>query len=143
MEHKMKTKKKKYAPYIVLWILFGVIVFWEEAFRTNIEILSIISVVMSIVILVKNKMPSKKYIIMSIIFMVLSMIAYLGISLQAVVIWGLIAGVPTLLSSLAVFSVMDNYGGYLMVSKKNKYSLLVSILIGMISGAILSVINTF
>lgn len=35
MEHKMKTKKKKYAPYIVLWILFGVIVFWEEAFRTK------------------------------------------------------------------------------------------------------------
>ena len=30
-----------------------------------------------------------------------------------------------------------------MISKKNKYSLLVSILIGMISGGLLSIINTF
>lgn len=140
-----KDKKETNTPYIVLWILFGIMVFWEEAFITDIKSISIISVVIPIVILVKNKMPSKKYIILSIVFMVLSVVAYLGVQLHpTVLIWGFFtAGISTLLSSLAVFSVMEKQGGYEMVSKKNKHSLLVSILIGVVSGGLLSVINTF
>lgn len=145
MKQEMKSKKKKYVPYVVLWILFWIIVFWEEAFITDIHISDIIIIVMSIVLLVKNKMPSKKYIIVSIVFMLLSAMAYLGVQLQPLIlIWaGLKVGVPTLLSSLAVLSVMEKQGGYQIVSKKYKYSLLVSVLIGVVSGGLLSVINTF
>ncbi len=147
----MKQQKKKnhhpeFVPYIILWIVFFAMVFWRVAITSDIEpwtILTIISAVISLVILFKNKMPSKKYIIISIIFMLLATVAYLGVQLNlSILVYGLKAGVPTLLSSLAVFSVMENYGGYQMVSRKNKYSFLVSIIIAVISGAILSVINT-
>ena len=68
--------------------------------------------------------------------MTLSTVAYLGIQLNPLILIGagLKIGVPTLLSSLAVFSEMEKHGGYKMVSKKNKYLLLLSVLIGVISG---------
>lgn len=141
----MKSSKRRYTPYIVLWILFGLMVFWEAAFIADLSILVIMSFVLSIILLVKNGMPSKKYIVISVILMVLSMVAYLGVQLKPgalIVVVMIMAGIPTLFSSLAVFSVMENYGGYQMVSNKNKNSLVVSILIGVISGAVLSVINT-
>lgn len=145
MQKQMKSSKRKYTPYIVLWILFGVMVFWEAAIIADLSILVIMSFVLSIILLVKNGMPSKKYIVISVILMVLSMVAYLGVQLKPgalIVVVMIMAGIPTLFSSLAVFSVMENYGGYQMVSNKNKNSLVVSILIGVISGAVLSVINT-
>lgn len=140
-----KCDAGKYVPYIILWILFFAMVFWRVAVKSDIDmwtILIIISVVISVVILSKNKMPSKKYIIISVIFMLLATVAYIGIQLNPfVLIYGLKAGVPTLLSALAVFSVMENHDGYQMVSGKNKYSFLISVIIAVIAGAILSVIN--
>lgn len=145
---KGKCNVRKYAPYVILWILFFVMVFWRVAIKSDIDmwtILDIISVVISIVILSKNKMPSKKYIIISIVFMLLATVAYLGIRLNLFILlrYGLVVGVPTLLSSLAVFSVMENHDGYQMVSRKNRCSFLISVIIGVMAGVILSVINTF
>ncbi len=119
-------------------------VFWEVAFKTELRLMVIITTVMSVVILSKNKMPAKKYIITSIIFTILSVVAYLGFTRDPflLLINGLMAGVPTLLTSLAVFSVMQSHSGYQMVSKVKKYPLLKTIIIGVIAGIILSVVNT-
>ncbi|MBQ4522001.1 MAG: CPBP family intramembrane metalloprotease [Lachnospiraceae bacterium] len=145
---KEKCRAGKYMPYIILWILFFIMVFLQMGMKPDTNTwmpLTIISGGISIVILVKNKMPSKKYIILSIIFMILATVAYLGVlsNLFLLLIYGIVVGVPTLLSSLAVFSVMEKHGGYSMISKKNQYSFWNSIMIAVMVGAILSVINTF
>lgn len=140
-----KSNTRKYLPFVILWVLFFAMVFWEVAFKTELRLMDIITTVISIVILSKNKIPSKKYIITSIIFTILSVVAYLGFTRDPflLLINGLMAGVPTLLTSLAVFSVMQSHGGYQMVSKVKKYPLLKTIIIGVIAGVILSIINTF
>ncbi len=120
-------------------------VFWEVAFKTELRLIDIITTVITIVILLKNKIPYKKYIITSIIFTILYVVAYLGFTRDPFLLLknGLMAGVPTLFTSLAVFSVMESHSGYQMVSKIKKYPLLKTIIIGVIAGVILSVINTF
>lgn len=139
-----EQKSKKNAPFIILWVIFLALVFWEVAFVTTLRLLDVVTAVLSIVILAKNKMPSKKYAVISVVFAVLSVVAYLGVTADPFVllIYSLMVGIPALLSSLAVFSVMESHGGYELVAKKEKHSLLKSITTGVLAGAVLAVVNT-
>lgn len=130
---------------IVLWILFFVFLAVRIFFKIQYWIiLSLITCSLAIVLLVKAKMPSKKYIWISIIFAVLSHIAYLGYQRNPwILLYGLRAGIPTLLCSMAVFSVMEKRDEYALVSAKGKYPLVLTILISIIVGAVLSIINFF
>ena len=132
---------------IVLWICFLVLLVFRLIVKNGAfpywSILAVISLGLSVFLIVKNKLPSKKYIIISIIFAVLSTVAYLGYQQNPfVLIYGLRAGIPTLLSSFAVFSVMEKKGGYKLLSNERRLSPLISVLIAIAAGAILSVINT-
>ena len=60
-----------------------------------------------------------------------------------ILLYGLRAGIPTFLCSLAVFSVMEKRGEYALLSDKGKCPVLLTILISIAVGAVLSVINYF
>ena len=130
---------------IVLWLLFLVLLAVRILFKIQYWIvLAPITCALAILLLIKAKVPSKKYIWISIIFAVLSMVAYLGYQQNPwVLLYGLRAGIPTLLCSLAVFSVMGKRGEYAMISDKGKCPVLLTILISLVVGAVLSVINFF
>ena len=128
---------------IVLWLLFIVFVVIRVMFKMEYWIvLTAETVGLAIAVLIKAKMPSKKYIYISIVLAVLSNVAYLGYQQDPwVLLYGLRAGIPTLLCSLAVFSVMEKRSEYALVSKKGQNPILVSILIALAVGAVLSVVN--
>ena len=132
---------------IVLWLCFLVLLVFRLVIKGNNApywlVLALIASGLSIYLLIKNKMPSKKYVIISVIFAILSMVAYLGYQQNPfILIYGLRAGIPTLLASFAVFSVMEKNGDYKLLSHETRISPLISVLIAIASGAILSVINT-
>ena len=77
-----KSNTRKYLPFVILWVLFFAMVFWEVAFKTELRLMDIITTVMSVVILSKNKMPTAKYIITSVIFTIFSVAAYMGYTLN-------------------------------------------------------------
>ena len=128
---------------IVLWLLFIVFVVIRIMFKMEYWIvLTAETVGLAIAVLIKAKMPSKKYIYISIVLAVLSNVAYLGYQQDPwVLLYGLRAGIPTLLCSFAVFSVMKKRSEYALVSKKGQNPILVSILIALAVGAVLSVVN--
>ena len=130
---------------IVLWLLF--LVFLAVRILVKIQywiILSPIACVLAIVLLVQAKSPSKKYVWLSVILAVLSTVAYLGYQRNPwILLYGLRAGIPTLLCSLAVFSVMEKRGEDALIYDKGKCPVLLTILISIAVGAVLSVINYF
>lgn len=134
--------KKSYA---VLWILFIVFIAARVMFTMPYwVVLTAWTCGLSIALLRRAGKPSKKYIAISVLFAVVSTAAYLGYRQDLrILLYGIRAGLPTFLCSLAVFSVMEKRGGYELVSRKGKHPLLVSILIAVVSGALLSVINFF
>jgi len=138
---------KKVFPFIILWLTFLLFVFWRVFVQYSIDsltVLEIISAGLSIFLLIKNKLPAERFILLSILLMILSMVSYLGYSQNAgILIYGLKAGIPTLLGSLAFFSVMEKYGELAFVCRDKKLSPLFSVLIAMGVGIILSVINSF
>ena len=132
---------------IVLWICFILLLACRLVLKGgNFPYWSVLAAItsgLSIFLIVKNKLPSKKYVILSIVFAILSTLAYLGYQQNPfILIYGLRAGIPTLLSSFAVFSVMEKKGGYKILSHETRWSPLVSILIAVAAGIILSIINT-
>ena len=98
------------------------------------------SVGLSIYLLVKNKLPSVKYIIISVILSVIAASSYLGyffkFSMQIP-----ISGIVCLLVCFAVFSVMEKYAGYELLKTDKKAAPLVSVLIGIGIGIVLGLIN--
>ena len=128
-----------------LWILFLILI----AIRILLKVpywfvLSIETCALAVVLLIKAGMPSKKYVWLSVIFAVLSTAAYLGYQKNPwILLYGLSAGIPTLLCSFAVFSVMEKHGEFALVSSKGKCPLVITILISIAVGAVLSVINFF
>ena len=130
---------------IVLWLLFLFFLAVRILFKIQYWIvLSPITCALAIVLLVKAKSPSKKYVWVSVILAVLSTVAYLGYQRNPwIILYGLRAGIPTLLCSLAVFSVMEKRGEYALISEKGKCPVLLTILISIAVGAVLSVINYF
>ncbi|MBQ1660971.1 MAG: hypothetical protein II054_00580, partial [Treponema sp.] len=132
---------------IVLWICFILLLACRLVLKGgNFPYWSVLAAItsgLSIFLIAKNKLPSKKYVIISIVFAILSTLAYLGYQQDPfILIYGLRAGIPTLLSSFAVFSVMEKKGGYKILSHETRWSPLVSILIAVAAGIILSIINT-
>ena len=132
---------------IVLWICFILLLACRLVLKGGNfpywSVLAAITSCLSIFLIVKNKLPSKKYVIISVVFSILSTLAYLGYQQDPfILIYGLRAGIPTLLSSFAVFSVMEKKGGYKLLSHETRWSPLVSILIAVATGIILSIINT-
>ena len=108
-------------------------------------LLSIWSVGLPIYILAKTRLPSKKGILASVILAALVSVAYLGIQmgLKVVVLNGVGAGLPTLLCSLAVFSLIEEKVGIKMISTGRKHAPLASLVTAIAVGAMLSIINYF
>lgn len=132
--------------FVSLWILFLLYFFCYMGVEISMWVpLNIWSTGLAIYLLIKNKLPSKKCIAISAIFAVLVSIAYIGLNMGiGVVLFNAISvGIPTLLCSLAVFSVMEKGNDIKLIVKDKKYSALISIMIAIGSGAILSVINYF
>lgn len=138
----LKQNKKIFFMWMVFFIYFFCYMTMEIDLRV---LLSIWSIVLSIYLLIKLKLPSTKAIIKSVVFAVLVSIAYLGVQmgLKVVIINGIIAGVPTLLCSLAVFSTMEKGYDIRIISTDKKYAPLTNILIAIATGAILCVVNYF
>ncbi len=135
-----KVKK----PFAILWLLFLVFVMIRVIFKMPYWlVLSLETCGLAISLLIKSGKPSKKYIYIAAITSAVSTVAYLGYQKNPwIVLYGLRAGIPTLLCSLAVFSVMEKTGAYAFVSKKGRFPVLTSIMIGIAVGTFLSVINT-
>ena len=96
----------------------------------------------------KNKLPSKKYIVISAVMAIAATVGYqvddnYGVIIIILLAGGLIAGIPTLLTSLAVFSVMEKTKAYSLLADKKWYSVLLSIVIGVVVGSLFSFVNTF
>lgn len=129
----------------VLWFLFVIFVAIRMTCRMPYWIiLALETCGLAVSLLIKTKMPSARYVGMSVAFAVVSTAAYLGYQRNPwILLYGLRAGIPTLLCSLAVFSVMEKRGGILLLSKSGKHPLMKSILISLALGGVLSVINFF
>ena len=129
--------------FISLWMVFLVYFFCYMAIEINLGVLlSIWSVALAIYLLVKNKLPSIKYIFIALVFAVLVSISYLGLNMGTTVVLTnvITSGLPTLLCSLAVFSVMKNSDDIKLVKKEKK---LATLIIAISVGTVLSVINYF
>lgn len=132
--------------FISLWIIFLLYFFCYMTMEIELGmVLAIWSTGLAIYLLKKNNLPSKKSIVLSVLFAILVSIAYLGLNMgiQVVLVNGLISGVPTLLCTLAVFSVMEKRNDIKFIAKDKKYSPLISIMIAIGVGTVLSVINYF
>ena len=129
---------------IVLWLLFFVFIAIRILFEIQYWIVLVLEAcALAIVLLFKAGKPSKKYVLWSVVFAVLSTVAYLGYQRNPwILLYGLRAGIPTLLCSLAVFSVMEKRDEYALVSNKGKCPFVITVLISLAVGAVLSVINT-
>ena len=135
---------------IFLWMMFAVLVLHRctETIYDGWLVLAFISCVIAVVLLVKNKLPSKKYIVISAVMAIAATVGYqvddnYGVIIIILLAGGLIAGIPTLLTSLAVFSVMEKTKAYSLLADKKWYSVLLSIVIGVVVGSLFSFVNTF
>ena len=126
---------------LTMWILF-ILFFAMYALKIGPlwMVLSVWSVGLAIYLLVKNRLPSPKYIIISVGLALVAAVSYFGyfhgLSMQM-----LITGIPCLLACLAVFSVMEKCGGYKLLLIDKKRSPFISILIGIGTGVALGLIN--
>lgn len=98
------------------------------------------SLSISAFLLIKNKLPNKIYIAISLLFGILMFVAYQGLNLSSINGFFI-----TTLCSLASFSVFSNYkkDSVLLIKAKNLKAVLSSLFIGLIVGAILGTINLF
>lgn len=126
-----------------IWITFAVFfALYATKMISLWVVLTAWSTGLSIYLLIKNRLPSKKYIILSIILAAIASAAYLAYAfkfhLQIPITF-----VNCLLASLAVFSVMEKYGEYDLIKTDKKSSALISVLIGLAVGVVLGLINLF
>lgn len=132
---------KKYVSTLVMWLSFVIYFFIYLTKKLNLWfVLDFWSISFSIYLLVKCKLPSLKSIIISIIFTILVVCSYLGY-VHKFIIQMLFNGLPTLFCSLAVFSVMEKFGGFELIKKDTKSAPVISVLIGLGTGTILGIIN--
>ena len=103
----------------VLWFLFVVfVVIRVMCTMPYWIILSAETCGLAISLLVKAKMPSAKSVTLSVAFAVIGTAAYLGYQRNPwILLYGLRAGIPTLLCSLSVFSVMEKRAGLEILAK--------------------------
>ena len=131
---------------LVLWLSF--IVFAAAYFVFEQQFFSVLAIwgtALAIFLLVKNKVPATKYILISVCFSLAVSLCYLAIArtVSVLLFQGLTTGIPTLLCSLAVFSVMEKRGGFYMIRSKanGRSGFALSLLIAILTGALLSFIN--
>ena len=151
----MKEKTKIRLGLTGLWLEFAAYFFiYTIATKNFFTFTAIWSSALAIYLLIRLKLPSVKYIVISLIFGIAVSLCYLAVQMNVMVIvhQGLLAGLPTLLSSLAVFAVMkkiENAGGkpYYLLRTSGKRPLyqeiLISLAIAIGSAAVLAVINFF
>lgn len=129
-----------------MWVAFFVYFLCYMTMEIDLRVLlSLWAIVLSVYLLRKLKLPSAKGILLSVVFAFLVSIAYLGVQmgLEIVMINGIIAGVPTLLCSLAICSTIEKGYDIRLLSTDQKYAPLTSVLLAVAVGLILSVINYF
>ena len=138
--------KKTTLGMLLLWLVFA---FFSAAYflveKQFFQLLSLWGSGLAIYLLIKNKLPSAKYVIISICFALAVSLCYLAISfnLGTLIFQFLATGLPTFLCSLAVFSVMEKCGGFFLIHKDEdeRSGLALSLLITILTGAVLSFIN--
>ena len=126
-----------------LWILFAALMFFRAASDTDTSLLLRFFVCgIACFLLGKNGMPSKKYVRLAVLLAFLSVVAYLGYQRDPLIlVYGLTSGIPALLTSLAVFSVMEKQGGYALISDRGRHPFMVSIAVSAAAGLVLSAVN--
>lgn len=145
MPHRMSDASKK---LFWLWGTFALFFVIRIANIMDVwPVLSLWSVCLSIFLLIKNKMPSVKRIIISAVFsLVASCVILFTIYNQnsaSQLVSILFILVPTLVSSLAVFSVMEKYGDFVLLKCETKKDIFITAGISVASGIVLGIINCF
>ena len=151
----MQEKNKIRLGLIGLWVEFAAYFFiYTIATKNFFTFTAIWSSALAIYLLIRLKLPSVKYMVTSLIFGIAVSLCYLAVQMNIMVVvhQGLLAGLPTLLSSLAVFAVMEKIGSenarpYYLIRTFGKRSfyqeLLISLALALASAAVLAVINFF
>lgn len=128
---------------VSLWIVFAIFAFNYIAKIISIwAVLTAWSLGLSIYLLIKNKFPSIRYIIISFVLALIVALSYLGYTLSFIPQM-LISGISCFCASLAVFSVMEKYGDFSLIKTDTKFSPAYSVLIGIGVGIVLGIINYF
>lgn len=142
----MKNKSLK-----TIWIMFTVFIM---LFSVNLVvkgvpaatqrmwlIMDIWDILLSMILLLKYRFPSRKGIIASAVFGLLVSLSYINTGVFSLVL----AVFITVLSSLAVFSTFEKYSENRLqfVSKKKKSSVVISVVLGLSVGIIWGAINYF
>ena len=138
--------KKTTLGMLILWLVFA---FFSAAYflveKQFFQLLSLCGSGLAIYLLIKNKLPSAKYVIISICFALAVSLCYLAFRFNfgTFIFQTLTTGLPTFLCSLAVFSVMEKCGGFFLIHKNEdgRSGLALSLLIAILTGAVLSFIN--
>ncbi|MBQ4271716.1 MAG: CPBP family intramembrane metalloprotease [Clostridiales bacterium] len=133
---KVKTVRKS---DVVLWCVFLVFMFARITCTMSYwMLLSAIVTILGVVLLISAKLPSKRLIVLSLVFALAVTFSYLAITdLGGVLLYSLSSGIPTFVCSLAVFSVMEKRDGF----ELNTNPKIKGIAIGIAAGLILSCIN--
>lgn len=151
----MQENTKIRLGLIGLWVEFAAyFLIYIIATKNFFTFTAIWSSALAIYLLIRLKLPSVKYMVISLIFGIAVSLCYLAVQMNAMVVvhQGLLAGLPTILSSLAVFAVMEKLSDssrkpYYLIrisSKRSFYQeLLISLGIAIGSAAVLAVINFF
>lgn len=151
----MTDKTKIRLGLLALWVEFAAYFFiYTIATKNFFTFTAIWSSALAIYLLIRLKLPSVKYILISLIFGIAVSLCYLAVQMKAMVVvhQGLLAGLPTLLSSLAVFAVMEKIGNengrpYYLIRTSSKrpfyQELLISLALALASAVVLAVINFF
>ena len=151
----MQEKTKIRLGLIGLWVEFAAYFFiYIIATKNFFTFTAIWSSALAIYLLIRLKLPSVKYSFISLIFGIAVSLCYLAVQMNIMVVvhQGLLAGLPTLLSSLAVFAVMEKLSNdrekpYYLIRNSGKrpfyQELLISLAIAIASAAVLAVINYF
>ena len=128
--------------FISLWLSFALFGFcyWTVEISLGV-LLSIWSFILALYLLIKNKLPSKKHILISLILTILVSISYIGLNTEpsTILLNSVFSGISTLFCSLAVFSVMEKNTDIKFIERNKIGS---TIIIAITIGVILSVFNS-
>lgn len=103
-------------------------------------ILDLCVILLSMVLLIKNKLPSKMHIALSLVFGLLMFVAYQGLSFSSVK-----GFITTTFCSLASFSVFCKYPNHavLPIKSKEPKHIVLSLVIGLGTGCVFGIVNLF
>ena len=119
-----------------LWVPFFLLLLCYLAAEIQLWVLlSLWSTGLAVHLLLRSRLPSRRGILLSLLFAVLTALSYLGFypgfSLSM-----LLAGIPTLLCSLAVLSVAERTGKPKLISSSPLLSLLIALAAGLLLGGV-------